>query len=258
MQAVSKQPAILEHPPKLNLPIKGQKCHETFLRQWFITRLESCLLQFADRVSWKSKEIACIAIVSNFIKWCFIQWKVILAGQVWGQRSLWCQLGLKMINCFIFSFFSSSEKLKFDPDPDFINRLIPFSRDSRHASIQFSSIIISYCRSKSFESITTKRNYWITGIWYNLEYYSGAERWFGNNFERKELINHSVHYFREYTIIGTLYEYNPPLCRPLINHLNRFSPFLLPLPIIDWVTVIQLSKDAKVIFYRWVSDESSK
>ena len=119
--------------------------------------MESCLLQFADRVSWKSNEIACIAIVSNFIKWCFIQWKVILAGQVWGQRSLWCQLGLKMINCFIFSFFSSSEKLKFDPDPDFINRLIPFSRDSRHASIQFSSIIISYCRSKSFESITTKK-----------------------------------------------------------------------------------------------------
>ena len=134
-----------------------RNANETFLRQWFITRLESCLLQFADRVSWKSKEIACIAIVSNFIKWCFIQWKVILAGQVCGQRSLWCQLGLKMINCFIFSFFSSSEKLKFDPDPDFINRLIPFSRDSRHASIQFSSIIISYCRSKSFESITTKK-----------------------------------------------------------------------------------------------------
>ena len=68
-----------------------------------------------------------------------------------------------MINCFIFSFFSSSEKPKFEPDPDFINRLIPFSRDSRHASIQFSSIIISYCRSKSFESITTKKSYWITG-----------------------------------------------------------------------------------------------
>ena len=65
-----------------------------------------------------------------------------------------------MINCFIFSFFSSSEKLKFEPDPDFINRLIPFSRDSRHASIQFSSIIISYCRSKSFESITTKKRLW--------------------------------------------------------------------------------------------------
>ena len=79
-----------------------------------------------------------------------------------------------MINCFIFSFFSSSEKLKFEPDPDFINRLIPFSRDSRHASIQFSSIIISYCRSKSFESITTKKRLWnymhYFNQWHSLVY----------------------------------------------------------------------------------------
>ena len=105
-------------------------------------RFDSVSGHFRDRSSRKSSDMACIAIVSNLVKWCFV-----CSNALWRVKKALCRLKKPV---FVPPELSGC-------NPDMLCSRVPFSNRSKQASMHPSWMTVLYWCSILFDKMTTTK-----------------------------------------------------------------------------------------------------